>query len=499
MPAPTRHVIAAVLVSSILAPVISAQCSLGVGPAGSGIGLPGIGGSSPQVLAIAPLSEGVVAVAGSFAQAGNQPVANIATYHPSGNWKGLGAGLSGPVAAIVVMPDEALVAGGVFGASGTVPLTNVARWSGGAWQPLSHTYTMSVDALAVGPAGDLFAFGRRWLPSFAFDGEVARWTGSAWQSLGSLGTGRVEAMIALPNGDLVIGGVFTSVGGVPAHNVARWNGSAWHSMSSSTSGSVQDLTVIADGRTVAVGNFLAIGGVFAARVAAWNGTTWQPFGNGFDTSACAVLALPGGDFLVGGSSGTTFSSGFRRWRATANVWESMPALTGTVWTLARIDNAVFVGGSFMQLGGAANGIRTLATNCPASATAFGVGCPGSGGANILAPMVLPFLGDAYLGRGTELPANAFVASLIGFQALSVPLALVLPQAQAGCLLRVQASSYDLFVTHTGSAEVSLAIPSSAAVLGQTFLNQLVPIEVDALGNIMNATVTNALSLVIGAL
>jgi hypothetical protein len=56
----------------------------------------------------------------------------------------------------------------------------------------------------------------------------------------------------------------------------------------------------------------------------------------------------------------------------------------------------------------------------------------------------------------------------------------------------------LYVPSAGSVTTQIAIPNSVAFAGQLLHQQVVPIELDAVGNLVALTSTNALTLTIGA-
>lgn len=69
---------------------------------------------------------------------------------------------------------------------------------------------------------------------------------------------------------------------------------------------------------------------------------------------------------------------------------------------------------------------------------------------------------------------------------------------AGCTLIVSPDLLDLYLPTSGSLQTQFFIPNTAALVNQTLHQQVVPIELDASGNIAALTSTNALTLSIGA-
>jgi hypothetical protein len=74
---------------------------------------------------------------------------------------------------------------------------------------------------------------------------------------------------------------------------------------------------------------------------------------------------------------------------------------------------------------------------------------------------------------------------------------VFAQSPAGCDLLVAPDILQLYTTTTGSAESSYVLPNTPPIVGLTSFHQMVPCEVDAMGNIVEITATNALQLSAG--
>ena len=144
-------------------------------------------------------------------------------------------------------------------------------------------------------------------------------------------------------------------------------------------------------------------------------------------------------------------------------------------------------------------VARLVTPCPANANALGAGCIGSGGANVLASTALPWIGGTCRSLATGMPANGLALAIVGFAPTSIPLASLLPQGVPGCTQLATLDLLDMLVPSAGRATASVVIPNSAALVGGVFHQQVLPIELDALGNLVAVTATNALALTIGAL
>ena len=135
--------------------------------------------------------------------------------------------------------------------------------------------------------------------------------------------------------------------------------------------------------------------------------------------------------------------------------------------------------------------------CAANAVVVGTGCTGSGGPNVLAALELPWIGATSVARASGMPATGIAAFVRGVASADVLLSSLLPQAGAGCRLRVDPLLLDAVVPTAGVAVGQLALPNDIALIGQSWREQVVALELDPQANLLTVTATNALSLTIG--
>jgi hypothetical protein len=201
----------------------------------------------------------------------------------------------------------------------------------------------------------------------------------------------------------------------------------------------------------------------------------------------ALKTLPNGDLVAG----------LARWDG--NSWSALGSANGGVRALARLPNGDLVaGGSATIVDGAVSAyVARLTTTCPATASSTGSGCTGSGGPNVLTATSLPWTGSTFHAVATGMPANALAIAVHGFATASIPLATILPQGVPGCALLASPDLLDLYVPAAGSVATALPIPNTVVLAGLILREQVVPIELDVLGNITALTSTNALTLTIG--
>lgn len=237
-----------------------------------------------------------------------------------------------------------LYVGGTFTSIGGVSANRIARWDGSTWSALGTGTNNSVLALAW-DGTNLYAGG-----TFSTPGSrVARWDGANWNSLGTgMNAGSIVFALTLQGGNLYAGGNFTTAGGGAANRIAQWNGTTWSALGTGFSnGAVRALT--SDGTN------LYAGGTFTApisRIASWNGATWSALGSGVDNNVFA-LAWTGSTLYVGGTflnAGGAPANRIAEWNGTA--WSALgTGVDDTVNALNWSGSELFVGGAFVNAGG----------------------------------------------------------------------------------------------------------------------------------------------------
>ncbi|QQS08192.1 MAG: hypothetical protein IPK69_09310 [Phycisphaerales bacterium] len=209
-------------------------------------------------------------VGGVFHGAGGVPADAIAAWDPAtGRWSALVAdtdldprgAIDGEVDAIAIGPSGEVYAGGYFAVRGVSGVFNLARWDGTRWTGVGGSPNFRVTSLHVSPAGDLYASGTFTSIGSVACAGIARFDGSTWSRLGSglpQTFNYMAAMLTLDDGSLLVGGRFSSVGGVSAFNLARWDGVAWHAIPQVSIGQVFGLTRLENG-DIAVAHYAGVG------------------------------------------------------------------------------------------------------------------------------------------------------------------------------------------------------------------------------------------------
>jgi trimeric autotransporter adhesin len=326
---------------------------------------------------------------------------NGAQWFPVSPGLGMGGGMS--EVRVLSVRDSAsgdeLFAGGGFRSAGTQQADSVARWNGGAWEPLGTGTDGNVVAMASsshGPGGvpELYVGGMFMHAGGVPSPCLARWDANGWSAVGSglssppgveVDSLCISAVGPDPGTNLYVGGLFTSAGGVPVSDIARWDGTAWHALgagltSSSGSAAPKALAVFDDGSGPALyagGVFDIAGGAPASHIAKWDGSTWTPLGAGITGWLDAVRSLVGfddgtgpalyvaGDFT---SAGGIPAQSIARWGG--GTWSALPSLGlyTANYSLAVHDDgtgngpALYIGGRFFTNALAPNGVARWRSN-----------------------------------------------------------------------------------------------------------------------------------------
>jgi hypothetical protein len=353
-------------------------------------------------------------VGGSFTSAGGMSnTSNIALWDTSMfSWGALGTGTDGAVNALALSGTDLFAGGSFSSAGGVTGATKIARWStiGLTWSVASTALNGDVRALyndsvlLVGgaftnadndPSADKIASydGSMWLgyeqvgtfnaPVLAMTlynnelyvgGEftdvvgdttidyLAVWDGNTWSRAGTVSaTGPVKAL-AVHGSELYAGGDFLDFSGNSLSDyIARFNGIIWQPLSTSgLNGEVLALTSLGSILYVG-GQFTDAGGVVNADgVAGWDGSTWSALGTGVAVSPevyyVSALTRQGADLYVGGSfldaGGASNTSNIARWDTAGNTWHALSTgVNGIVYALTASATDVYAGGDFVDAGG----------------------------------------------------------------------------------------------------------------------------------------------------
>ncbi len=486
-----RHAALVLLLATLAIDFTTAQCT--------NVWLPGVGyGLDLPVSALATAPSGDVYGVGSFQSAGGQQVNGVARWDGAA-WSTVGSGVIGYALCVKILANGDVVVGGLFTVPGVPLANNIARWDGLAWHALGAGVVGTVRSIDVNSNGDVIVGGSLssagGLPAIG----IAQWNGSSWSAMGDTTLGSIEVVHVRPNGEVIAAGFagFPGAGEV----IVKWNGATWVGLGGGLGTGfpppgVLALTSAKNGDLIAGGYYLMPG--FA--VARWDDTAWQPLGPFLDLPVWALLTMPNGDIAIGGAFAVT--NGFAVWDGSSlrsfGLGLTFNTSVGVTSIAQRPNGELVIGGAFSAAGGQPSAyFARLDTTCPATAATVGALCTGSGGPNVLAATSLPWLGATFRARATGLAPNSLAVAVFGFTALAIPMPSVHALGTPGCTLLVDDDILIQFSRGNGQVDSEIAIPALSALVGATFRHQVIPIELDLIGNLAALTATNALLLTVG--
>jgi trimeric autotransporter adhesin len=300
-------------------------------------------------------------IGGQFSEGRNtatssEIVSNIARWDGS-QWHPLSAGNAANASVHALHARAGSVyAAGNFNTLGNILSPLVGAWNG-SWSATRVPFgsTAGTGTAFASSATELYLTGAYRL-DFGITAGTARYTGTAWQALAATGVGfndRIRAA-AIKGSNLYVGGTFTSIGGVAANNIARWDGTAWNALGAGVNGNVNAIEPAfgANNSILVGGDFTLAGGLSAFRIARWDGTaTWSAIGSGVNGPVFAIknafleIAVGGSFSSAGGVPANNIS------RLSGNTFSAYgQGTTGPVRALTFSAGSIWAGGEFVAAG-----------------------------------------------------------------------------------------------------------------------------------------------------
>lgn len=147
-----------------------------------------------------------------------------------------------------------------------------------------------------------------------------------------------------------------------------------------------------------------------------------------------------------------------------------------------------------------NNVYEYQANPIATATSYGAGCTGPGGALTLASNGLPWTDRTWTGTCTTLGPVSLALGVWGVAQASTPLNLVFPFAGSGCnLLNTADQLLGPDVPVAGAVTLALPVPNTPALAGYQLHAQVAELQFDLAFNWIGLFTSNGLTLTIGAL
>lgn len=281
----------------------------------SGVGLD----IQSPVLALAPDAAGGMYVGGSFGADLRIHVPGITLPPWSGlpyvarcfgsNCQSLGSGTDTIVTMLGRADDGSVIAGGPFRLAGGLQVQGLARWDGTKWGRWADGLDSRIQAMLPDGNGWIVGGDFRITPGGDL-AHVARFDGTNWSPLDRGLPGAVSALVRDRSGS-ILAMANSATGSSRLH---RWNGSRWDTLGSSVKGTNCALVVDSSGTLW----------LKAAQLWSWDGSKWNLATGAPPGTLTAVVALPGGGILVGGSFQNSFGE------ALDNAYR----FDGTTWSAA---------------------------------------------------------------------------------------------------------------------------------------------------------------------
>lgn len=292
----------------------------------------------------------VLYVGGAFDLVGNGPRGPKIARFDGEVWTPIGPPLEGSTVTIraVTMLNGEVVIGGQFASSAGVPLNNIARCDGAAWQPFGEGFDGRVNALTV-YQGELIAAGQFINAGQTVCNRIARWDGAQWQPM-ETGLDNECHALAVYREELYAGGAFSNAGGRTAIRIARWNGERWRHVQTASLGTVRALLVWND--VLYVGGSGIFSTMFTSYpIGRWDGARWSPVGDELDGEAYA-LAVVDGTLYAGGDLSRSDAWDRPVFRLEGDVWQPEHGWFHALRILAlgAIDETLWIGGTTINIG-----------------------------------------------------------------------------------------------------------------------------------------------------
>ncbi len=335
-------------------------------------------------------------VAGSFSQAGEIEVSNIALWNGSEfqhvGFPGALQGTNGIVNDMAVHNGDTLFVAGQFTVAASKPVNNIAWFqiSTGSWVDLGGGVKADEGNAFIADLfldGDLLYVGGRFDRAGNREAKniaVYNIRSKRWQDLGGGVNGDVNAIAMGPDG-LYIGGTFTAAGEVNANGVVRWDGTEWHALAGGGVNGTVNAIAVWETAVFVGGSFSQAGGVATQNIARWqsdsskwsdlSGLFWlslteaQELESDGVTGDVRTLLMQGQELYVGGTFKTAFPGDYTvdeitvqyiaRWYESTGDplfntlwWKGLgQGMNGFVNTIVEHDGELYAGGAFTKAGG----------------------------------------------------------------------------------------------------------------------------------------------------
>lgn len=193
-----------------------------------------------------------------------------------------------------------------------------------------------------------------WLPGNGTPGVVGTVSAvGAWDPDGSGPTPPYRIV----GGNFAVPYTMSAIGAtINIRNLVAWNGSRFIPLAANGvdpanafTGGVNAILTLPNGDLIVGGTVTNAGGVAVTNIARWNGTNWFPLGSGLNGLVTALAAMPNGDVLAAGNftmSGATTVGRLARWNGTAWTAYGTNVPSGVTGLAVLGNGSVLISGSF---------------------------------------------------------------------------------------------------------------------------------------------------------
>jgi hypothetical protein len=287
-----------------------------------------------------------------------QPLASEDTWDSLFNTRGYGYIIDNANIFAMASDGDDLYLAGSFEGFDTARCFHIVHYNkvSNVWSDLGFGFGRTVYALAIHDR-KLYAGGDFTTPGFSSStsmAHIAVWDGSTWKELGG-GTNGTVRCIAFTDSSVIVGGYFSQAGTTTVSNIARWDGHGWSDMG----GGLNDIVdcLAASGDSVFAGGNFYQSSTKLRSVALYTNGSWENLDEGFSGEVYA-LTIYQGKLWAGGDifwpyatdihslaswDGTSWSSPFTDTITKGNQ--------GIVRSLGVRNGALYIGGSFVTMGG----------------------------------------------------------------------------------------------------------------------------------------------------
>ncbi len=323
------------------------------------------GGEYPSVSALCPFVANSLLVGGTFNVAGEISCNGLALWNGS-DWVDLFNGKRNGVVSIVydmaIDDNNLLYVGGAFVKTGDKPSRGLSVWDGESWIGCKKGLDPPAVVYSIKPLGsDIYFTGWFFGADSVKLNNVAKWIGKEqrWEPIGpgiDGGDGTLGPILISGN-EIFVGGKFTISGDQPLNHITYWDGSKWNDMEGGINNRNASITAIVDagnGHIYVTGAFDTVAGTRTPYFAVWDKSSKKWIEPPLRFNGIPATVLVDGDSVYFGGSFSNVNGvevkNIVLWDRKANALHSLPEISGSVSSILKWFDNLYVGGRFEKAG-----------------------------------------------------------------------------------------------------------------------------------------------------